>query len=247
VQLANRPLRADGDGSPSWIRRGASTRSRSANGALTKRATTPSTPRSTGPGQGLRPGQGPGRVRPPERPYGRHLGPQRRQQRRSQAPANEVIRASSTSSCSSQGRARPAQPQGINWHPCLRRPRIRPFARAPFPATRPGATSTFAGSSTSSRSRSSRAPSGSCSSERHGALGARQTDHQQLPWSGLAGRSALRSHTARGLLREVRLRTNPPRLSTRASWWWRSASRRSSPLSSSSPDRPVLRGASLTE
>ncbi len=107
--------------------------------------------------QGVRPRERQERVRAAERPHGRHLGPQRRHARRAQgARERGRPRRASTSRSTSRRREHDLlNPDGIN---CIRSfpgRGIRVWGARTSRATRPGGTSTSAGSSTTSRSRSS--------------------------------------------------------------------------------------------
>jgi len=109
-----------------------STRSRSANGALTKRAYDSKYATLYWPGSRSSTRSRARACSSPRAAIWPASGPQRRQQRRSQGAANEVIRGVlDLELLITKGEHEPAQPQGIN---CIRarRPGIRPSARAPF-------------------------------------------------------------------------------------------------------------------
>ena len=159
------------------------------------------------------------RVRAAERPHGRHLGPQRRHARRAQgARQRGRPRRHRPRDQHHEGGAGPAQPGGHQLHPLVpgpRHPRLgRPHA---LERSRRGATSTSAGCSTTSRSRSSRAPSGSSSSRTTSISGsgssARST--RSCSVSGATARCSGRRRSRRSTSSATRRPTRPTS-STRA-------------------------------
>ena len=182
--------------------------------AATRPATTRSTPRSTGPGSrsstraaartsscrraATSPASGPATTTPA-------ACTRRRPTRSSAAP--------STSSADHQGRAGPAQPRGHQLHPGLPRPR-HPGLGCPHAvdATRRGATSTCAGSSTTSRSRSSNGTQWVVFEPNDAALWAQDPPHHhRVPRQRVAQGRPVRADPGRGVLRQVRRRDQPGR------------------------------------
>ena len=163
--------------------------------------------------QGHGPAAGQADLHPAARPHRRHLGPQRRHPRRAQgtgqrgrprrdlARAATSPRASTTSSTrwrsTASGRS-PARASGSG-------------APARCRAIPSGATSTCAGCSTSSRSRSSTAPTGSCSSRTTRSCGTRSRARSRCSCAGCWRDGALFGRTpAEAFFVKCDEENNPP-------------------------------------